>query len=312
MTQPTPSLPQPGGRQPVVSIGMPVYNGADFISEALESILAQDFGDFELIISDNASADNTAEICAAYAERDDRISYTRQPENMGAAKNYNDVFHAASAKYFKWAAHDDLLKPQFLTRCVECFESYETPPVIVYPRSEFIDEDGEVLRADRNSMHATSSSPAVRVYRAVQAMGLVTSVFGVFHRESLTRTQLIGSFVASDYVLLLECALLGPIVHVDGDAQFQRRIHGKMSRQANQSDEEVLRWFDPNAKAKLSSNQRLYLEFMKSIYGIEGLSVLQRQLCSAALMSGFAIRRTRVTAGRWRRNLFKGRVDQPT
>lgn len=304
MSQSAPFLSRPGGPRPVVSIGLPVFNGGDFLAQALDSILGQDLGDLELIISDNASTDDTAEICAHYAAQDARIIYNRQPENLGAAKNYNDVFRAASAKYFKWAAHDDLLKPQFLTRCIDKFESYETPPVIVYPRSEFIDENGQVLRADRRSMHATSSSPAIRVFWAVQAMGLVTSVFGVFHREALARTQLIGSFIASDYVLLLECALLGSIVHLEGEPLFQRRIHGNMSRQANKSEEEVLRWFDPTARAKLSSKQRLHIEYMKSIYGIDGLTGLQRRLCAASLLSGFAVRRSRVAVGRWRRQLF--------
>lgn len=306
----TPFLARSGDFQPVVSIGLPVFNGADFLSEALDSILAQELGDFELIISDNASTDGTAEICSEYAARDSRISYTRQSENLGAAKNYNFVFQAASAKYFKWAAHDDLLKPQFLSRCIEKFEEYEVPPVIVYPRSEFIDETGQVTRPDRKTMHTTSSSPAVRVFRAVQAMGLVTSVFGVFHREALARTRLIGSFVASDYVLLLECALQGHIVHLTGPPLFQRRIHQNMSRQANRTDEEVLRWFDPAARARLSARQRLYLEYMKSIYGTEGLSILQRQLCAASLLSGFAFRRSRVAAGHLRRQLFGERGRQ--
>ncbi|CUH49082.1 glycosyltransferase family 2 protein [Ruegeria atlantica] len=306
MIQATPFLSRPGGPRPVVSIGLPVFNGGDFLEQALVSILDQEFGDFELLISDNASTDGTAEICTRYAALDARISYSRQPENLGAAKNYNDVFHAASAKYFKWAAHDDLLKPQFLTRCIDKFESFDAPPVIVYPQSEFIDETGQVLRADRRSMHTNSTSPAIRVFRAVQAMGLVTSVFGVFHRESLARTQLIGSFIASDYVLLLECVLLGPIVHLEGEPLFQRRIHGNMSRQANKSEEEVLRWFNPDARAKLSSKQRLRIEFRNSIYGIDGLTGLQRRLCAASLLSGFAVRRSRIAAGRLRRQFFNG------
>jgi glycosyltransferase involved in cell wall biosynthesis len=310
MIQSTPSPDASDKRTPVVSIGLPVYNGAVFLEEAIESILAQDFGEFELIIADNASTDATPDICTRYAAQDSRIHYTRHRENMGAAFNYNHVFSSASARYFKWAAHDDLLRPQFLSRCVETFESFDTPPAIVYPRSEFIDIAGQVLRPDRNSMHTTSSSPAVRVYRAVQAMGLVTSVFGVFHRETLARTRLIGSFIASDYVLLLECALLGSIVHLEGEPLFQRRIHDNMSRQANRSEKEVLRWFDPKARSRLSSQQRLHLEFLRSIYRIEGLNPWSRQLCAASLVTGLTTRKLRVTAGRWRRQLLGKSVDR--
>lgn len=303
MTAKTPYLSENGAVLPTVSIGLPVYNGSNFLAEAIEAILAQDFGDFELIISDNASTDDTAEICSRYASMDRRITNIRHPENLGAARNYNHVFQNSSAKYFKWAAHDDLIAPSFLSRCVAAFEEYAGPCAIVYPQSEFIDASGQVVRADRNSMHTTSLSPAARVHRAVQSMGLVTAVFGLFHRETLARTRLIGSFVASDYVLLLECALLGAVLHLDGEPLFQRRIHQKMSRQANQTDRDVLRWFDPNAKAKLSAKQTLHLEFLNSIYRIEGLSLLERQLCAGTLLGSLMYRRTRITAGAWRRKM---------
>ncbi|MEM6480281.1 MAG: glycosyltransferase [Pseudomonadota bacterium] len=303
MTNNAPFIQSDRLSNPVVSIGLPVYNGSDFLAEALDAILAQEFGDFELIISDNASTDATAEICAQYANLDKRISVIRHPENLGAAKNYNHVFQRASAKYFKWAAHDDIILPEFLSRCVAAFEAYPKPCAIVYPQSEFIDETGQVVRGDRNTMHSTSSFPAARVHRAVQAMGLVTAVFGLFNRDILSRTRLIGSFVASDYVLLLECALLGAVLHLDGQPLFQRRIHQNMSRQANKTDREVLRWFDPNARSYLSSKQRLHLEFLKSIYGLDGLGLLDRQVCACTLVGSLVYRRARISAGLWRRKL---------
>ncbi|MCI2401142.1 glycosyltransferase [Aliiroseovarius subalbicans] len=305
MSAKVPFLKLPDSRDPIASIGLPVYNGSNYIGQAIESILEQDFGDFELIISDNASTDDTAAICEKYAVMDRRITYMRQPENLGAARNYNDVFRAASGTYFKWAAHDDLLEPQFLSRCIEGFNRHEPLPAIVYPRSEFIDADGKVLRADRSrhSMHTVSPFPAVRVFRAIQAMSMVTAVFGLFHRETLARTRLIDSFIASDYVLLLECALLGHIVHLESEPLFQRRIHENMSRQANRTDEEVLKWFDPAARAGGSSKRRLFQEYMKSIYHIEGLSVLQRQSCATSLVGSILTRRARVAAGRWRRQV---------
>ncbi len=96
------------GQNPVVSIGMPVYNGAQYIREALDSLLAQTFTDFELIISDNASSDATQAICSEYARRDPRIQYVRQSENKGAAANFKFVLDCAQAELFMWAAYDDL------------------------------------------------------------------------------------------------------------------------------------------------------------------------------------------------------------
>ena len=96
---------------PLVSIGLPVYNGDRYLAEALDSILAQSFADFELIISDNASTDGTQDICETYARRDERIVYSRLPENLGAAPNYNRLVEMARGELFKWAAHDDRIKP---------------------------------------------------------------------------------------------------------------------------------------------------------------------------------------------------------
>ncbi len=101
-------------RIPKVSIGMPVYNAEKYIREALDSLLAQTFINFELIISDNASADRTESICREFAVRDSRIRFIRQTENRGAAANFQIVLDEAKGEYFKWLAYDDYLAPRFL------------------------------------------------------------------------------------------------------------------------------------------------------------------------------------------------------
>src|SRR5690242_6344650 len=103
-----------GTTSPKVSIGLPVYNGERFLAEAIDSVLAQTFTDFELIISDNASTDRTPEICKAYAEKDSRIRYYRNEENQGASWNFNRVFELSRGMCFQWLAHDDYIAPGFL------------------------------------------------------------------------------------------------------------------------------------------------------------------------------------------------------
>jgi glycosyltransferase involved in cell wall biosynthesis len=105
------------GSKPLVSIGMPVYNGEKYIRQALDSLLAQDYGHFELIISDNASTDGTAEICREYVAKDDRIRYCRNETNLGAVRNFNRVFELSSGKYFMWAATDNMLSSIFISCC---------------------------------------------------------------------------------------------------------------------------------------------------------------------------------------------------
>src|SRR5262245_11891356 len=105
-----------------VSIGLPVYNGATYLRTAIDAILSQDFDDFELIISDNASTDETSSICQQYAACDSRVRYYRHATNIGAGPNYRHVFELAQCGLFKWATHDDVHLPGFLRRCVDVME----------------------------------------------------------------------------------------------------------------------------------------------------------------------------------------------
>ena len=83
---------------PRLSVGLPVYNGADYLAESLDALLGQTFEDFELIISDNASTDGTADICQQYAKQDSRIRYFRQPRNIGLAPNHNFTVDQAQGR----------------------------------------------------------------------------------------------------------------------------------------------------------------------------------------------------------------------
>jgi glycosyltransferase involved in cell wall biosynthesis len=288
---------------PRVSIGLPVYNGEKYLAIALESILAQDFGDFELIVSDNASTDATQEICEAYARRDPRITYSRLPENIGGARNHNRVVQMASCDLFKWAAHDDRIHPAFLGRCLAAFETFRSPPAIVHPKAEFIDEDGVVVGPDGDRMHADSGYSFVRAFQALQAMSRVAPIYGVIHKETLQRTRLHGSFVSSDYVVLLETALLGKIIQLEGEPLFQRRIHAQMSTIANLSDQDRLRYIDPQARLALSRRKKLYLEYVRSPIQMVELNWIEKVLCIVTIVCGVFFKRTRVLLGKYRRRL---------
>ena len=107
---------------PKVSIGLPVRNGEDTLRIAIDSLLAQDYQDFELIISDNASTDETSKICLDYARRDSRVQFRRNDTNVGAAENFNGVFRSSRGKYFMWAAHDDRWHSSYVGRCLAGLE----------------------------------------------------------------------------------------------------------------------------------------------------------------------------------------------
>jgi len=133
---------------PTVSIGMPVYNGEPFIRDALDSLLGQTFIDFELIISDNASTDNTEKICREYASKDERIRYIRQTENRGASANFQFVLNEAVGEYFIWAAADDLQSKEFLEIQVESLKK-NNEIVLITTDVQNMDELGHNLNIAR-------------------------------------------------------------------------------------------------------------------------------------------------------------------
>ncbi|MGH9161593.1 MAG: glycosyltransferase family 2 protein, partial [Vicinamibacteraceae bacterium] len=114
--------------QPKLSIGIPVYNGENFIDELLTELRHQTFQDFEIVICDNASTDRTREICERHARDNPRIRYYRNEANLGVHANFDRVFSLSRAPLFKWAAHDDLYEPTYLERCLRVIE--EHPDVV--------------------------------------------------------------------------------------------------------------------------------------------------------------------------------------
>ena len=289
---------------PLVSIGVPVYNGEDYLRESLESLLSQSFSDMEIIISDNASSDGTPGICDEYARKDPRVKVFRQDENVGAARNYNFVFEKAQGKYFKWAAHDDIIRDSFVSRCLEEFDKADGTPSIVYPVSEFIDENSDVIGPCDDRVSCTSRYAPIRLFQFLFALNMATPIFGLMDREAVMRTRLIDVFVGSDYVMLAELALIGRIVRIN-EPLFLRRFHPAMSRQANASQEDALKWFDPRAKSsKLSIRQKLYLEYYRSIQQIRDIGSLERFACVMCLIAGIPLRRIRVVGGRWKSKLL--------
>jgi glycosyltransferase involved in cell wall biosynthesis len=235
------------GRAPRVSIGMPVYNGANFLAETLDHLLAQRFSDFELIISDNGSSDETERICRAYAERDPRVRYLREEVNRGATWNHNRVIELARGEYFKLAAHDDLCLPDFLGRCVEVLDA-EPEVVLCLPLVGIVDADGRRLRPYRYAW--TAGSPKVRErLRALTGLRVrCFPAFGLIRTEVLLRTRLMGPYVASDRVMLTELALRGRFAELDEELFWSREHQGRSTRALKARGGRTA-WFDPSRRA---------------------------------------------------------------
>jgi glycosyltransferase involved in cell wall biosynthesis len=224
--------------RPLVHIGLPVYNGERYLTEALNSLLAQTYTEFELIICDNASTDQTEEICRAYAAMDTRIRYIRNETNIGAARNYMHAFERSSAKYFRWATCDDLSAPEFLTRCVEILDR-EPTVALAYPKTKLINENGEILSEYEDSLHLQSSNPRERFARLLQNLRLCNAIYGLMRTEVVKRIAPLGSYISSDICFLGELSLHGKFWEIP-EFLFYRRIHP--DAYSNQKD--ISKWLE--------------------------------------------------------------------
>ena len=216
---------------PIVSIGLPVYNGENYISEAIKSFIKQSFKNIELIIFDNASEDRTEEICQKWAKRDPRIIYHRNPRNLGAGPNFNLTFKLAKGKYFKWAAHDDICHPLYLEKCVETLE--KNPDVVLcHSKIVWIDHNGEKIKNWNKYLEESQSINLVNRFKSLINLNhYCFDIFGLIRSEILAKTPLIASYIGSDRSLLVELALYGRFHRLD-DYYFFSRDHAKRSVRA--------------------------------------------------------------------------------
>jgi glycosyltransferase involved in cell wall biosynthesis len=202
-----------GPRAPRLTIGLPVYNAERLLPRALDSLLAQDFEDFELIISDNASTDGTRELCASYAAKDARIRVVRNDRNVGVFPNFNQVVKLARGEYFKWAAHDDWCDPRFVGRCVEVLDG--NPEVVLcHTQSTQVDEEGNPLVVNFRPLDVRAPSPEERFRTVIWSPGAVYPIYGVIRTQALRRSGLFRSHSGADRVLIAELSLLGQIWQV--------------------------------------------------------------------------------------------------
>ena len=281
---------------PLVSIGLFLYNGDRFLAAAIESILNQTFQDFELIISDNCSTDRSEEICRKFAAHDDRIRYYRADRNMGAGWNLRNVYFKATGKYFKWAAHDDLLQPDFLRLCVDALEADDSL-VVAHTLTRVIDEHGQFVENYEWPLRTESPDPVVRFKDLLLNDHMCYQIFGVMRLSALQALPPQGSYVNSDGVLLAQMGLVGRF-HETPEFLFISTRHSKQSSQVKPVRLKAPRfrltnrhgtlpspeWWDPNKTSSITFPEwRMFREYFQSITRAE-LTTGQRLRCYLLLL----------------------------
>jgi glycosyltransferase involved in cell wall biosynthesis len=210
---------------PRLSIGLPVYNGEDYLAESLDALLGQSYENFELIISDNASTDRTEEISREYTKLDSRVRYVRQPVNIGCAPNHNYCVDVARGELFKWASDDDLYARDLLERCIEALD--EHPEFILsHSWTAMIDEKGVVTQALKYPLNTVSPRAAERFRSTLFATG-GDDDGSVIRTEVLRRVAPLDSYHHADRTIISELALHGPFHQVPDWLYFRRDHPGR-------------------------------------------------------------------------------------
>jgi len=253
---------------PKVSIGLPVYNGERYLRSAVDSILQQDYTDFELVISDNASTDATEAICRDYAAKDTRVQYSRNPRNIGLAPNHNRVFNLSRGEFFKWVAHDDEYSRQMIKRYVEAFDAAPPSVSVIYSVCECIDDLGNPLGTKSDHVDKNDARPARRLAHLLRHACIYNCTYGMIRSAMLRNTRLHGSYPRADTVLISELAMLGVFVEI-AEPLLRLRLHEGRSLAQHKNAQALRELFDPANKTKRSFvgvEGRVQLELLRSAW----------------------------------------------
>lgn len=281
---------------PLVTVGLPVFNGEKYLNGALESLLGQEYENLEIVISDNASTDRTPEILEEWKKRDDRIRLYRNGQNLGGAANFNRVLELARGEYFRWAGHDDLLDPRMIGFCVETLETNGPSYILAFPDTVEIDAAGEEIETPRLRLELHQTSALARYRQVVRYVGKAHVIFGLMRRDAVQSTGGLGRFASADLVLIGKLALRGKFIRVP-ESLFYRRIHKEASWHKVGKFEGFTEWFDPSKTKKIVyPSWRLWGGFVQAPLTAP-LPVHERVACSAAAFFDWARRRRRRLVG---------------
>ncbi|MFJ9174600.1 glycosyltransferase family 2 protein [Streptomyces sp. NPDC102360] len=244
---------------PRLSIGLPVYNGEEYLAESLDALLGQTYEDFELVITDNASTDGTEDICRRYAEQDARIRYIRLPRNIGAAPNHNYVFTQCHGELFKWASHDDLYARDLLRRCVLALD--EHPDVILAHADQAVIDEGGKVKVPYAYTLNTDSPRAPERFRSMLFEPGGDDFYGVIRADVLRKVKPHDSYHHADRTFVAEIGLHGPF-HQVPELLYFRRDHPTRAERANPSKRSRCVNLDPRRAGPLHPTPRLLAEYV--------------------------------------------------
>jgi glycosyltransferase involved in cell wall biosynthesis len=212
-------------RKGLVSIGLPVYNGARYLRPTLDALLAQTYERFELIISDNASTDETPGICREYTACDTRIQYHRNDTNLGQLANFKRVMDLARGEYFMLAADHDDWDKEYISRCVEILDN-DPSVVLCSTEAAWISPTGELLEGISTRIDTRGLDMDSRFHVTLWTLDNCYPIYGLIRMSALqNRGRCIQSF-SPDVLLLTELSLQGAFAYIPARLFYLRRMEG--------------------------------------------------------------------------------------
>ncbi len=265
-----------GSAPPLVSIGLPVFNGERYLARAVESLLAQTESRLELLISDNGSQDATQSIGQAFQSRDSRVIYVRHATNKGAYFNWNFVARQCTGRYFKWASANDYCEPQFLAACIQELDKDPTLS-LCYPRTMIVGADDRDLTHYDGDFELLDLLPSVRFARLCRELALNNAQCGVIRNSMLSRTRYDRAYPGGDLVLMAELALLGKFRLVP-EALLHRRLSNDASTRSL-SVSETQAFFNPaNSRLPDTRTWKLFLDYVRAV-GCADIAIREKLRC---------------------------------
>jgi glycosyltransferase involved in cell wall biosynthesis len=245
---------------PRITIGLPIYNNERNVAESLTSLLGQTYGDFVLLVCDNASTDRTGEIVQEFARRDARVVYHRNPRNIGMFPNFNRVFELTKTPYLKWATGDDYWSPQFLAEALPIIEA-DASIGAVYPKATFVDFSGKTLSLYEDKVQSLQDDPVARFRTVLDNIRRVHVHLGLLRTSMIARTRLFGAYQGGDISFVADMALYGKL-HEMPERYFFRRFHEESSSWNRHDAAHQAKRFNPgNSKGGKFDYVRLYSDY---------------------------------------------------
>jgi glycosyltransferase involved in cell wall biosynthesis len=255
-----------------VTVGMPVLNGEEFIRRALDAILAQDYPNIDIIISENASIDKTKEICLEYESLNDNITLIQQQDKISAIDNFSEVLKASSGQYFMWAAADDSWYPSFVSRLVAELEK-DKNVAVAQSSTKKVDSNGDCIGylgfSGNKNLQGLSSIRLVRKILSFTKYNFY--IYGLFRRELLVEAfSFMPTIPSSDRWFLLQFALAGYVFSYVDEPLYVRTVHEKPLYERYEND---------GLAEQVKKNNEVMFNF-------ESLSAVKKMLDESTMIKG--------------------------